>query len=211
MPAAEIALKPKAATKSKREHLLQVAINLFNEHGFHATGVDRVMAAAKMSKKTIYNYFRSKDELILAALRYHDSVFRNEFMSQVERASADPMARLLALFDTAEEWFRSPNFYGCIFINATGEFSQADSPIRHVCRDFKRMMHGFLFDQCRQIAVAQPERLAARLALVLEGAIATAQVSGADAAADTAREVARTVIGAALEPSAGAGRPTSVN
>lgn len=210
MSTAEIALKPKAAN-SKREHLLDVAVELFNEHGFHATGVDRVMTAARMSKKTIYNYFRSKDELILASLRHHDSIFRNEFMSRVERASQDPMARLLAVFDAAEEWFRSPNFYGCIFINAAGEFSKADSPIRQVCRDFKRMMMSFIHDQCRQIPVAQPDSLANQLALVLEGAIATAQVSGADAAADTARTVAHTLIDTALGAQAGTGRPARVN
>lgn len=191
----------KAPTRSKREHLLRVAVDLFNEHGFHATGVDLIMTAAKMSKKTIYSYYRSKGELILAALRYHDGVFRNDFMSQVERKSPDPMGRLLAIFDTAEGWFCSPTFYGCIFVNAAGEFPEADSPIRQVCRDFKRMMLAFIRDQCRQIAVDEPDRLAAQLAMVFEGAIVTAQVSGAAAAVDTAHATARTLIDAALQTS----------
>ncbi len=210
--------RPKAPTRSKREHLLRVAVDLFNEHGFHATGVDLVMTAAKMSKKTIYSYYRSKDELILAALRYHDGVFRNDFMSRVERKSPDPMGRLLAIFDTAEDWFRSPTFYGCFFVNAASEFPEADSPIRffvnaasefpeadspirQVCRDFKRMMLAFIRDQCRQIAVDEPDRLAAQLAMVFEGAIVTAQVSGAAAAVDTAHATARTLIDAALQAS----------
>ena len=54
---------------SRREHLIDTAIELFAKHGFHATGIDMILARAGVSKKTLYRHFRSKEELILAALR----------------------------------------------------------------------------------------------------------------------------------------------
>ena len=51
-----------------RDRLIDTAIALFNRHGFHATGVDRIVAVAKVAKKTLYAHFPSKEDLILAAL-----------------------------------------------------------------------------------------------------------------------------------------------
>ena len=56
----------------RREHLLDTALSLFRTGGFHATGIDKILAKAGVAKMTLYNHFRSKDELILAALRRRD-------------------------------------------------------------------------------------------------------------------------------------------
>ncbi|MFZ8458398.1 TetR/AcrR family transcriptional regulator, partial [Staphylococcus aureus] len=92
------------------EHIVKTAIALFGEHGFNGTGVDRIMTTAKVSKKTMYSYFRSKDELILAALQYYDGLFRNQFMQQVGKQATTPRAQLLALFDVAKQWFMQDDF-----------------------------------------------------------------------------------------------------
>ena len=44
----------------RREHLIDTAMALFSAHGFHATGIDRILAEAGVSKKTLYRHFRSK-------------------------------------------------------------------------------------------------------------------------------------------------------
>ncbi|MBP9101831.1 MAG: helix-turn-helix transcriptional regulator, partial [Nitrosomonas sp.] len=60
-------------------------MKLFYQYGFNATGVDRITTESGVTKKTIYSYFKSKDELILAALRRRDELFRNYFMRAVEQ------------------------------------------------------------------------------------------------------------------------------
>ena len=89
----------------RREQLIDTAIDLFAKHGFHATGIDRILAVSGVSKKTLYRHFRSKDELILAALRKYDGLFRNNFMREVESRGTTPKERLLAVFDAARAWF----------------------------------------------------------------------------------------------------------
>lgn len=186
------------ARPSRREHLIETAITLFAKHGYHATGIDRVMAEAGMSKRTLYTYFRSKEELVLAALRHFDSLFRNTFMAKVEKSAETPEARLMAIYDVAQEWFTEKNFYGCMFVNAAGEYSEPDSPIRQVARDFKKLMHQYVLELAVKMPVRDPEELARELSLLLEGAIVTAQVSGQPLAAQTAKRAARKLIDQAL-------------
>ena len=48
-----------------REHIINIAIELFREHSYHATGVDRIINEVGVSIKTLYRYFRSKEELLI--------------------------------------------------------------------------------------------------------------------------------------------------
>lgn len=184
---------------TKREKLIETALELFAKNGFHATGIDTILAHAGVAKKTLYTHFRTKEELILAVLRQHDSEFRNSFMKSVEDIAETPEERLLAVFDVAKSWFAQNNFYGCMFINAIGEYSEEGTAIREVCKEFKRLMYGYMKNLAEQAGVKNADQLAYELALLLEGSIVTAQVSEQrDKAADTAKRVAKTLIDDAL-------------
>lgn len=161
----------------RREHLIDTAIALFAERGYHATGIDTILEKSGVSKKTLYRHFRSKDELILAALRKYDGLFRNSFMRQVEDSAEAPRDRLLAVFDVAAAWFEQNTFYGCMYINAVGEYAEPDTPIRQACKDFKALIRRYIEGLCVEAQVPNPADLADELALLFEGAIVTAQVS----------------------------------
>ena len=104
--------------RSKREQIVTAALKLFYRDGFHATGVDRISSEAGVTKKTLYNHFKSKDELVLATLRARDGLFRNTFMRETERLGSTPRERLLTIFDPLTAWFHERGFAGCMFINA---------------------------------------------------------------------------------------------
>ncbi len=188
---------------AKRHDLVQTAVALFSEHGFHGTGIDRIAEIANVSKKTMYHHFRSKEELILAALKHQDGVFRNDFMRAVEAQGDTAYERLLAIFDVAQAWFADNKFYGCMFINAVGEYSAPNTPIRDVCKDFKKLMLEYIEKLAIQAKVNEPQALAAELALLLEGSIVTAQVAGNPAAAVIARKAAKVLLDQAVSVEAG--------
>jgi AcrR family transcriptional regulator len=52
--------------EQRREQLLQAAQRVFSRKGFHAANVADVAAEAKVSQGTVYHYFDSKEELLLA-------------------------------------------------------------------------------------------------------------------------------------------------
>ncbi|NKC02297.1 MAG: TetR family transcriptional regulator [Pseudomonadales bacterium] len=178
----------------KRQELIDTAIRLFGEHGFHGTGIDRIAEEANVSKKTMYQHFRSKEELIVAALKHHDGLFRNFFMKAVEDAANTPYEQLIAIFDVAHAWFSGREFYGCMFINAIGEYSDRNSAIQHACIEFKRLMSGYIEEIASELPIENPTELASELAILLEGSIVTAQVSDNPQAASIAQKAAKVLI-----------------
>lgn len=183
---------------AKRQQLVDKAIELFAEHGYHATGIDRIADEAGVSKRTMYQHFRSKEELIIAALKQYDGIFRNGFMKAVEKQADTPHDRLLAVFDVAQAWFSDNRFFGCMFINAVGEYSERNPAIRNVCQEFKRLMRGYLEELASDAGIPNARRVAESIAILLEGSIVTAQVSGTPESAATARDAARIIIDNAL-------------
>ena len=188
----------KRAGSSKREQLIQAALELFGKHGIHATGIDTIVERSGVTKKTLYSHFRSKEELVLAVLRQYDGMARNEFMRRVGSGGKTPKARLLAIFDFAECWFQQSNFYGCLFINTIGEYSDNDTPIRQVCKDYKKLVKDYILSLCEQVGTSYPKELAEELALLLEGATVTAQVSQNPKTAKIAKRAAKALIEKAI-------------
>ncbi len=183
---------------AKRQHLVDTAIELFSAHGYHGTGIDRIAEEARVSKKTMYHHFRSKEELILAALRHHDGCFRNEFMKAVNNQGETAYERLLAIFDVAHAWFSDNNFYGCMFINAIGEYSAPDSAIREVCKEYKRLTLSYIEELTEAANIPDAHAVAATIAILLEGSIVTAQVAGTPNAAENAKSAAKIIVDNAL-------------
>lgn len=185
---------------TKRDHLIDTALQLFSRDGFQRTGIDRILAESGVAKMTLYNHFKSKDELILAALRRRDETFRNWFMREVESCGGAPRECLLATFDVLEEWFRDRNYGGCLFINATAEFGSQTDAIRGSCAEHKKLVLDYLTELSTKAGASDPEELAFSLNLLAEGAIVTAQVLGMPEAAQRARRAAEVLVSAALEP-----------
>ena len=179
---------------SKREQLIQTALELFSRHGFHAVGIDTILQQSGVAKRTLYNHFKSKNELILAVLRYHDERFRNFFMRAVEGAADNPKDRLLAVFDVAEEWFNQEDFYGCLYVGAAAEYPEKDTPISHTCRDFKGLILEYIRGLAQEAGLEHPGPLAEQLLLLLEGAITMAQINHSSLSAKQAKNAAKVLI-----------------
>lgn len=184
---------------SKREQIVTEALKLFYRDGFTATGVDKIISEAKVSKKTLYNHFKSKDELILATLRKRDEMFRNNLMRETERQGSSPREQLLAIFDVVGDWFREKTFSGCMFINASAEFSDADNPSHIISAEHKRLVCEYIRSIAAEAGAADPEELAKRLNLLIEGAIVDAHVCGNKKAAERAKKMAGVFIDMALD------------
>jgi AcrR family transcriptional regulator len=153
-----------------------------------------LLSHAGMSKRTMYAYFRSKEELIVAVLQYlHDKKLSKLTVGD-DWEAVHAEAALTGMYDAARVWFSRPDFFGCIFINAVGEYAVSHPDIRQASIDCKASIRTYIGALCQRLGVADPEELADGLALLLEGAIVTAQVQGRPHAADTARRMARILI-----------------
>ncbi len=182
---------------SRRDHLVDAAVKLFYQNGFHATGIDTILDEAGVAKMTLYHHFKSKDELILAALRRRDEMWRNSFERAVERVTQNPRRRLLAIFDALEAWFRG-DFCGCMFINASAEFGRCDDPIHEASAEHKRLVQRYVTSLAEAAGAPDPPKLARQLCLLIEGASVLAHINGDAKVAREAKDTARELIDASL-------------
>ena len=56
--------------KTTRDQLIKVAYNHFSKFGYHATSLQKLMDAAHMAKSSLYHHFKSKEEVLIAALKH---------------------------------------------------------------------------------------------------------------------------------------------
>jgi len=176
---------------SKRDTLIDAARELFGAHGFHAVGVDAILEKTGISKRTLYKYFRSKEDLILAVIRHYDESFRNYLVREVEARGDAAYEQLLAIFDVAEQWFSEANFHGCIAVKAIGEFSEKNKAIQRSCEEFIRLIGEYLERLAVKAGARDPQHLAKELVLLFEGAIVMAVVSRNPKVAQQAKAMAQ--------------------
>jgi AcrR family transcriptional regulator len=190
-------------TRSRRkrgyEKLLETAQRLFYQRGFHAVGISEIIAEAGVARMTLYNNAASKEALIEAIIERAS----NQVMAWLERGASSstgptlpPGQRLPAIFDLYEAWFNEPEFSGCLFARAAAEFPAHDHPVHRAAANHKRRLFEFLEEIAGDAGARQPAMLAEQLLLLLEGATALAQQTGALIAARRARRAAEQLIAA---------------
>lgn len=180
---------------AKRDELIDAAIRLFNRHGYHATGVDRLMEETGIAKTTLYRHFATKEELIVAALARIDEMAREDLRAFVEATADDPRERILATFAWLDRWFRKAEFKGCPFVAAAAEFAGAADPVFQQVRLHKRLTLAYFEELVRAARIPHPKSIARQLVMLQEGAVAYAQVLGPDGVAIEARDAAIRLIG----------------
>lgn len=159
---------------SVRDKILRTAHDLFYSTGFKATGVDTLIKEAKVTKVTFYRHFPSKSLLILAYLHYRHEIWMNWFETSLRRNLNAGQASSEALSATLYEWFVSPEFHGCAFINASAEAKSEDieSEIKAICLDHKLETKKMI----TSLTKVADERVINEIMLLIDGAIIHAQM-----------------------------------
>jgi AcrR family transcriptional regulator len=178
------------ATSDARQRILDNADRLFYAEGVRAVGIDRIVAESGVAKMTLYGHFRSKDDLILAVLQYREEQFMGWFRQSMERHGEAGASRLAALFVALKEWFETPTFRGCAFINASVELADANHPGFCFARQHKERFHAFLKRLIEETLGTAAAWLAPAIAVLIEGAIVTAVIEGTSRPAVVARDAA---------------------
>ncbi len=174
--------------RGARERILSASQRLFREQGINRTGMDQLCAAAEVSKRTAYQHFAGKDELVAEYLRRFDpSVLSGVF----DRADLTPRERLLAVFDIP------PTTPLCPYIAAAVELHDPQHPASRYAREYKQAVAARLTVAAREAGAADPEQLGEQLALLIDGAAARTRVVDADAF-PTAAAIAAVLVDNAL-------------
>ena len=177
-----------------RERVVDTAYELFHRNTLNTVGVDRIVAEAGVAKTTLYRHFPSKDDLAVSVLARHQEVWTTGWLEQeIARRGETPAARLLALFDAFDMWFRRNDYEGCLFARTLLETRAPANPVRAAAAAGLANVRALIRDLSKDAGVRDPEAFALKIQLLLLGATVAA-VSGELDAARRGREVARLML-----------------
>jgi AcrR family transcriptional regulator len=177
------------AKAAMQERILDTADRLFYRQGIRVIGVDTVAAEIGISKRTLYNYFPSKDDLIVGYL--------SRRLRPIEASDGPPAKQILQDFDRLERAMRKEGYRGCPFMNAVAELADPAHAAHKIAVAHKERRRTLFRKLLKQLNVADPDALATQLMILGEGAVAQALVHCDPKMARAAREAARVLLMAA--------------
>jgi len=180
-----------------RDRILDTASRLFYERGVRAVGVDLVVLEAAVAKTSLYRYFPTKDDLIVAFLEREDLEFWALWDSVAEQHADDPAGELDAHMRWIGERLARSNYRGCPQINVAAEFAEQDHPARQVSQRHMQALRGRLLDIAKRLNVPRPKQLAAQLAVLVNGAFVSSGLLGADEAVGVLRAAMKALLAGA--------------
>lgn len=176
-----VAEAPHGRNSPARARLHEVADELFYADGITATGIDRLIAEAQVTKATFYKQYGSKDALILEYITGRDTAVRDA-LTALTAEGAGPAAVLSAVIDAVVADIARPDFRGDPFLNAAAEFASPGHAVRIAITEHRDWFTGFLEDRFRELGFARPGASADEFSLMRDGAVCGAYAGDAVAA-----------------------------
>ncbi|SOD58364.1 transcriptional regulator, TetR family [Streptomyces zhaozhouensis] len=181
------------------QRILEVASELFYRRGIHAVGVDTIAAESGVTKRTLYNRFGSKDNLLRIYLETKDRRWRELVVDRLGSENGDPRARVLVPFTVLPEWLTESD-RGCSFVNAFAELPERDHPGNRVIRAEKQWLRRFFHDRITEAGAEEgaASTLAVQLLALHEGAIVSNAIAEVPGTVRAVTEAATALVDAAL-------------
>ncbi len=187
-------MKKEVAPKDK---VFQTAARLFYQHGYRAVGVDTLAAESGIGKMTLYRHYPSKDDLIVAYLKDSNEIFWRNF-EEITKGAPTPREKLLAFFESLQDYVKTPACYGCPFLNVATEYPETEYPGHQVALEHKQSVRAKFRQLARQAGARNPDVLADQLFLLMDGAYMASRMFGTKNPASHLASAAKTLIDAQI-------------
>jgi AcrR family transcriptional regulator len=180
-----------------RQRIIDAAYELFWRAGFARTSIDSIAARVGLTKRTLYSYFRSKDDLLAAVLTHYNELAMQRLKRIGDRMPHDCGGMIDSFFGQLAGWAKAtPRWSGSGFTRLVVELADLPGhPARAIARNAKATTKTWLADRLAKARVPQPTARARDMMLLLEGAMSLMLIHGdrsyIDAAARAAKELVR--------------------
>lgn len=180
-------------TESTRQRIIDAAYECFWRAGYTRTSLDTIAERAEVTKRTVYSYFRSKDDL-LAAVMSHYNVLATQRLKRIgDRMPKDRDGLIDSFFGQLAGWASAtPRWSGSGFTRLVVELADLPGhPARALARRAKGTTESWLSEKLAQARVDDPAERACEVMLLLEGAMALTLIHGQRRYIDAAARAAR--------------------
>ncbi|MBX9587786.1 MAG: TetR/AcrR family transcriptional regulator [Hyphomonadaceae bacterium] len=170
-----------------RERLVDAAYELFATKGVNRVGIDTILEQSDVAKASLYSNFRSKVDLAIAFLDRREQVWTRDWLeAEIRQRATEPEARLLAIFDVFDTWFRKKTFEGCSFINVLLEADRG-SPVWAAAAAHLANIRTIVKDLAQEAGLRDAAKFAQAWHMLMKGSIVSAGEGYRDAALDAKR------------------------
>ncbi len=154
-----------------RERLIETASRLFYEQGYNRTGINQILKESGVAKASMYDHFKSKEDICIAYLQEMDDQFTHNIKTFVNQKK-EGVDRVLAVFEFLEDFYNAENFRGCWCLNTIAEIPQDDIRIKEEIRKQKESLRGIIRSLVDDnLKENQEASLADQLYILYEGAL----------------------------------------
>jgi len=175
------------------ERILDAAYGLFWRQGFLRVSMDEIAARAGITKRTLYQHFRSKDDLMAAALE-HSGELAMQRMRMFHRPDK-PLEMIETFFAELAAWAAKPHYSGGGFTRVAVELADLRGhPARAIARRHKTTVETWLAEGFAAGKVRAPRERAREVMLLMEGAMLLMLIHGDRGYAAAAAQAAATLI-----------------
>jgi AcrR family transcriptional regulator len=183
-------------TEATRRKIVEAAYECFWRSGFTRTNVDRIAAQAGVTKRTLYSYYRSKDDLLAAVLGHYSELATERLQRISNRMPADLNGMIDSFFGQLAGWARStPRWTGSGFTRLVVELADLPGhPARSIARRAKSTTEEWLANLLAKKRAWRPRNRAREIMLLMEGAMALVLIHGDRGYIDAAAQAAKYLI-----------------
>lgn len=169
---------PRSAQQTRKK-ILDGAYKLFRRQGYTRVTMDDIAAGAKLTKRTLYNHFQSKDELLAEVLSAQHSLALEAFQTFADRLSGSPEAVVEGMFRDLSVWADTPRWAGSGFTRFVIELADLPGhPARLIARRHKAQLEKNFAQLLGSSGIEDPAELARAIWLLSEGAISLILIHG---------------------------------
>ncbi|MDQ6478427.1 helix-turn-helix domain-containing protein [Dyadobacter sp. LHD-138] len=128
-----------------RERILDTALRLFHEQGYHATGINQIISEAGVAKASLYLHFKSKEELGIEYLNARQDLWFTQLRLFTD-AEKKTRKKILAAFDFLAYVNENEHFRGCSFLNMLSEIRPDNYALLTSIQNHKQELRQFFTD-----------------------------------------------------------------
>jgi AcrR family transcriptional regulator len=183
------------SSEHTRKRVLDAAYRLFRRQGYSRVSMDEIAAATRVTKRTLYYHFESKDQLLAHVLEAQHQLALAAFKTFGDRLSGSPEAIIDGLFRELAVWADRPRWAGSGFTRLVIELADLPGhPARLIARRHKAMLEAHLAELLARSGVERAAEIAREVWLLSEGAISLILVHGDRGYAAAAARAAQTLL-----------------
>ena len=187
---------PRQTREATRRAILVAAYELFYRKGYARAGVDEVAALAKVTKRTLYYHFRSKDDLLADVLNWQAQLAIVHIRKYENNYSAGDVRKFVTtLFSEFKEWSAKPGWSGSGMTRLAMELADLPGhPARQGARQHKEDVQTWIAGMLANVGVRSVRERAKEIQLLLEGANAMTLITGDRGYSDVSARAAQRLL-----------------